>query len=73
MVSFWLKAQFQYTHTKEAESQDLLQIQKQGGAKTWGKGSPPAQVKGKQEIESRVAAPITYKMVEAKVTNFSQA
>lgn len=52
--SFWLKAQFQQTHTKETESQDLLLTD------SWteglgGQDSPPSQVMREQGIESRAA------------------
>lgn len=42
----------------------------EGDTVSWGKGSPPSQVMSKQETESRVERPVTYKVAGAEVTNF---
>ena len=52
--SFQLNMQFQYTHTKEVKSQDLLCAD----LRSRGEGSPPYQVTIEQETESRVASTV---------------
>lgn len=69
---FGWKAQFQYTHTREAVVRLITyRSQKSGDASEPGKEQ--SSVPARNEPQSRVEAPVTYKVVGLEVTSFSQA
>lgn len=54
-----MKAPFQYTHTKEIKSQDLLLTNLRKvveGTMNWQKVNSPSQVTREEEIDSRVVS-----------------
>lgn len=50
-----MQVRFQYTHTVEAECQDLLRDPRSGTTVSWEKGHPLSRVMSQQETDSRVA------------------
>lgn len=71
---FWLKAWFQYIHTKEVKN--FAAYKSQEGVVVGVNNEPgaPSQIKSKQEIESWIASMYYfYKVFGMEVTNFSQA
>lgn len=73
--SFWLKAQFQDTHTKKLKSHIPEASEAVGcrGTMSWMMSSPLSQAWTKQERESRVASTYYLPGVGVEVSNFSRA